>query len=229
MRIALVAEDYYPQLGCVPEHVHNLALQFNSWGHVTTVISSYMGPYPDAAFVRRVGTSRMIYSNGGVSRVTTGNGLRRQLEAVFREGRCDIVHVHGGLAPTFGLAAPLAAWQAGIPVVATFHSWFARSVACRVFRRPLQRILDRHAATIAVSEPVVDANSRYFHADWDIIPNGVDVDFFRPNGRRPTAALVHGPRLLWLGGTAPPTRPGPPPAPRPRTPRARPNAVPTLA
>src|SRR3989475_3723199 len=55
-----------------------------------------MGPYPDAAFVRRVGTSRMIYSNGGVSRVTTGSGLRRQLEAVFREGRCDIVHVHGG-------------------------------------------------------------------------------------------------------------------------------------
>src|SRR5881296_3203704 len=107
MRIALVAEDYYPQLGGVPEHVHNLALQFNSWGHVTTVISSYMGPYPDAAFVRRVGTSRMIYSNGGVSRVTTGSGLRRQLEAVFREGRCDIVHVHGGLAPTFGLAAPL--------------------------------------------------------------------------------------------------------------------------
>ena len=30
MRIALVAEDYYPQLGGVPEHVHNLALQLNS-------------------------------------------------------------------------------------------------------------------------------------------------------------------------------------------------------
>src|SRR3989475_9702301 len=207
MRVALVAEDYYPQLGGVPEHVHNLALQLNSWGHTATVISSYMGPYPDAAFVRRVGTSRMIYSNGGVSRVTTGSGLRRQLEAVFREGRCDIVHVHGGLAPTFGLAAPLAAWQAGIPVVATFHSWFARSVACRVFRRPLQRILDRHAATIAVSKPVVDANSRYFHADWDIIPNGVDVDFFRPNGRRPTDALGHAPRLRWLGRIGAPNRP----------------------
>src|SRR2546427_7677804 len=45
-----------------------------------------------------------------------------------------------------------------------------------VFRRPLQRILDRHAATIAVSRPVVDANARYFQADWDIIPNGVDTD-----------------------------------------------------
>src|SRR5437879_3989339 len=96
MRIALVAEDYYPQLGGVPEHVHNLALQLNSWGHPTTVVTSNMGDYPDAPFVRRVGTSRVIYSNGGVSRVTTGWRLRRRLEAVFRAGRYDIVHVHGG-------------------------------------------------------------------------------------------------------------------------------------
>src|SRR2546428_4115668 len=196
MRIALVAEDYYPQLGGVPEHVHNLALQLNRWGHAATVVTSHMGDYPDADFVRRVGTSRVIYSNGGVSRLTTGWRLRRRLEDVFRTGRCDIVHVHGGLAPTFGLAAPFAAWRLGIPVVATFHSWFRRSAGCRVFRRPLQKILDRHAATIAVSQPVVDAMSRYFEVDWEIIPNGVDTSFFQPNGRRPPDALSDHPRLL---------------------------------
>ena len=204
MRIALVAEDYYPQLGGVPEHVHNLALQLNSWGHPTTVVASDMGAYPDAEFVHRVGTSRVIYSNGGVSRVTTGWRLRRRLEEIFRAGRYDIVHVHGGLAPTLGLAAPFAAWRAGIPVVATFHSWFRRSVGCRVFRRPLQRILDRHAATIAVSRPVVDANARYFRADWEIIPNGVDTNFFRPNGgSRPPDAHPEHPRLLFLGRIEP--------------------------
>jgi len=229
MRVALVAEDYYPQLGGVPEHVHNLALQLNSWGHAATVISSHMGSYPDAAFVRRVGTSRVIYSNGGVSRITTGWGLRRQLEAVFGERRYDIVHVHGGLAPTFGLAAPIAAWRVGIPVVATFHSWFARSLACRVFRRPLQRILDRHAATIAVSEPVVDANSRYFRADWEIIPNGVDLEFFRPNGRAPTDALTEGPRLLFLGRIEPRNGLGTALAALPRILARYPNAVLTVA
>lgn len=203
MRVALVAEDYYPQLGGVPEHVHNLALQLNRWGHPTTVVTSHMGPYADAEFVQRVGTSRVIYANGGVSRVTTGWRLVRRLAALFRAGRYDIVHVHGGLAPTLGLAAPFAAWRAGIPVVATFHSWFARSIGCRVFRRPLQRILDRHAATIAVSEPVVEANSRYFDAVWDIIPNGVDTSFFRPNGRLPTDALTDHPRLLFLGRIEP--------------------------
>jgi len=203
MRIALVAEDYYPQLGGVPEHVHNLALQLNGWGDTAHVVTSRMGHFPDADFVRRVGTSRVIYANGGVSRVTTGWRLRRRLEDLFRGGRYDIVHVHGGLAPTLGLAAPFAAWRVGIPVVATFHSWFARSMGCRVFRRPLQKILDRHAATIAVSEPVVDANARYFRADWDVIPNGVDTSFFRPNGRQPTDAFTDHPRLLFLGRIEP--------------------------
>ena len=32
MRIALVAEDYYPQLGGVPEHVHHLAQELNARG-----------------------------------------------------------------------------------------------------------------------------------------------------------------------------------------------------
>src|SRR5256884_1474093 len=136
MRIALVAEDYYPQLGGVPEHVHNPALQLNGWGHPTTVVASCMGDYPDAKFGHRVGTSRVIYSNGGVSRVTTGWRLRRRLEEVFRNGRYDIVHVHGGLAPTLGLAAPFAAWRAGLPGGATVHSRVRPPGGRRVFRRP---------------------------------------------------------------------------------------------
>src|SRR5205809_7932139 len=106
MRIALVAEDYYPQLGGVPEHVHNLALQLNAWGHTAAVVTSHMAEYRDAGFVRRVGTSRLIYANGGVSRVTTGWRLRRRLEEVLRAERYDLVHVHGGLAATVGLGAP---------------------------------------------------------------------------------------------------------------------------
>jgi phosphatidylinositol alpha-mannosyltransferase len=204
MRIALVAEDYYPQLGGVPEHVHHLALELNQRGHATTVVTSHMrGARDDAPFVHRVGTSVVIYANGGVSRITVGRRLVARLTELFRDRRFDVVHVHGGLAPTFGLAAPLAAWKAGIPLVATFHSWFPRSVGYRVFRRPLQRMLDRHDVRIAVSEPVVQAMSRYFSAPWEIIPNGVDLNAFHPNGRRPAAAAAQGPRLLFLARLEP--------------------------
>src|SRR5256885_10014141 len=136
MRIALVAEDYYPQLGGVPEHVHNLALQLNAWRHAATVVTSHMGDYRDAPFVRRVGTSRVIYANGGVSRITTGWRLRRRLEQLFRAGRYDLVHVHGGLAPTLGLVAPFAAWRAGVPPGAPLHSSFARPLRLPGVPRP---------------------------------------------------------------------------------------------
>ncbi|HTC24907.1 MAG TPA: glycosyltransferase family 4 protein [Gemmatimonadales bacterium] len=198
MRIALVAEDYYPQLGGVPEHVHNLALEFRARGHSVTVVTSRMGePHEDEDFVRRVGRSLIIYANGGVARITLGLGLQQRLEDLFRDN-FDVVHVHGGLAPTFGVLAPLAARSAGIPVVATFHCWFDSSPACVVFRRPLQRLLDQHAARIAVSAPVVEAMSRYFDAEWDVIPNGVDLTHFHPTGRRPPGPGTFAPKLLFL-------------------------------
>jgi len=204
MRIALVAEDYYPQMGGVPEHVHHVAVELNRRGHTAIVVSPHMrGAHDDDPFVRRVGTSLVVYANGGVSRISYGWRLTERLRDLFRNERIDLVHVHGGIVPTLGILAPVAAWRCDIPVVATFHSWFPRSAGYRVLKRPLQRMLDRHAALIAVSQPVIDALSRYFQGDWEIIPNGVDVGYFHPDGRRPEDALTRGPRLLFLARLEP--------------------------
>ncbi len=121
-----------------------------------------------------------------------------RLVELFRQERIEVVHVHGGLAPTFGWVAPRAARRLGLPVVATFHSWFDRSLAAGVLRRPLQRLLDRHAATIAVSPAAVEAHARYFTAQWEIIPNGVDLEYFHPRGRLSMDGSRLGPWLLYL-------------------------------
>ena len=198
MRIALVTEFYYPHLGGVTEHVHNLALAFRRLGHDAIIVTADMGDAShDDPFVRRIGTSRVIYSSGSFARVTTGRRLRGRLRDLFRNERIDLVHTHGPLAPTLGLAAPAAAHDLDLPVVGTFHSWFPSSALYRIFRGTLQRRLDRYAATIAVSQPVVEAHSRYFRADWRVIPNGVDVDVFRPADGADRNG--HGPRLLFLG------------------------------
>ena len=42
MRIAQVTEYYYPHLGGITEHVHNLAKAFNGTGHPTIVVTSRM-------------------------------------------------------------------------------------------------------------------------------------------------------------------------------------------
>ena len=206
LRIALVAEDYYPQLGGVPEHVHHLARELDSLGHHTTIVTSHMREQGGESRereahtdVRRIGTSLVIYANGGVARITVGWRLTARFEELFRKERFDIVHVHGGLNPTLGIVAPRAAWRAGIPVVATFHTWFPRSIGLRLLRRPFQRMLDRHAAAIAVSSAAQEAMARYLTAPWEIIPNGVDTTFFCPGVGRSSA----GPRLLWLGRIEP--------------------------
>jgi phosphatidyl-myo-inositol alpha-mannosyltransferase len=200
MRLALVTEFYYPHLGGVTEHVHHLALELRRRGHDVTILTSHMkGGRADPPHVRRVGTSRVIYSNGAFARITTGWRLTDQIESLLREIGTELVHVQDGLAPVLGPFAANAAGRLGLPVVATFHSWFPRSIGLSLFRRPLQRRLDRLAACIAVSEPVVQALSRYLRGSWEIIPNGVDVNLFHPNGRRPTDYLTRGPRLLFLG------------------------------
>lgn len=208
MRVALVTEFYYPHLGGVTEHVYNLARLLNRSGHRAIIITSHMATpsrahdlddmAEDPLVIHRVGTSRVIYSYGSFARITTGLGLRRQIREILRAEQIDLLHVHGGLAPMFGLVAPDAAGDLGIPVVATFHSWFHRSTLCQLFRPQLQKRLDRHAAAIAVSQPVVDAHARYLEADWKIIPNGVDTDFFRPGSGLPSPKGAQA-ELLFLG------------------------------
>jgi phosphatidyl-myo-inositol alpha-mannosyltransferase len=201
LHVALVTEFYYPHLGGVTEHVHFLRRELVARGHRVTIVTSHMKPaVEDGPGVVRVGTSRVLPSNGSLARITTGWGLSRRLESVFTERGIDLVHVHGGLAPTFGILAPRAAERVGIPCVATFHSWFRRSVGYECYRHFFRRESARLKARIAVSEPVVRAMHRYFHDEWEIVPNGVDTTSFHPNGRRPADALRDGrPRLLFLG------------------------------
>jgi phosphatidylinositol alpha-mannosyltransferase len=200
LRVALVTEYYFPHFGGVTEHVQNLAVHLRSWGHTAIVITSNMaGQKDDGAEVYRVGRSLVLLSNGSFARVTAGLGLRRAIGRILREERINVVHVHGPLAPTLGLVAPEAARELGMPVVATFHSWFRRSLPYLFLRAPLQARLDRFAARIAVSAPAVEAHSRYFRSEWEIIPNGVDVGSFHPNGTRSPDLVKAAPKLLFLG------------------------------
>jgi len=200
MRIALVSEYYYPHLGGVTEHVYNLALQYRRMGHKPIILTSNMkGQEQDEAFVRRVGRSQLIFANGSFARITLGLNLKAQIENILRQEAVDIIHVHGAAVPTLSLLAQEAGHKLGIPVVATCHTWWPRSICARVLRRALQKQMDALAAKIAVSEPVVRAHDRYFKADWEIIPNGVDTGYFHPNGRLPSEATASGPRLLFLG------------------------------
>jgi phosphatidylinositol alpha-mannosyltransferase len=200
MRIALVTEYYYPHPGGITEHVQNLALQFSQSGHKAIIITSNMaGQGRDEPFVYRAGRSHLILLNGSFCRFTTGFRLKDRLTDILRQEHIDLVHLHTPITPTLGLIAAQAARHLEIPLVGTFHSWFRPSSFLSFCHGIFQRELDKIDAKIAVSEPVIQAHSRYFKAEWEVIPNGVNVSYFHPNGRLPADAFIRGPRLLFLG------------------------------
>lgn len=195
-RVALVTEYYYPHQGGVCEHVHFLAAELRRRGHHVDIITSALGQRPNEPGVIRLGRSMPVYGNGSLARITVGTGLRRQMRATLANGGYDVVHVHSPLTPTLPLVAIL---ESTVPVVGTIHTYFPRSLAYRLFRPVFQSFLDRLDAVIAVSKTAVEAHARYFDADWRIIPNGVDLSFFRPDAPRPPAMTPGVLHVLFLG------------------------------
>lgn len=196
LRIALVTEYYYPHLGGVCEHVHFFAREARRRGHHVDVITSHIPGAEAQPHVIRLGRSQPVYCNGSQARITMGWHLRRDFRRVLRQGRYDVVHVHSPLTPVLPI---LAIEEADCPVVGTFHTYFDRSVGYTLGRRFFQKRLDMLSAAIAVSKSTTVALNRYFDADWQIIPNGIDTDVFHPSAPQPPGLSKDVPTILFLG------------------------------
>ena len=196
MRIALVTEFYYPHLGGVCEHVHFFAREARRRGHHVDIITSMIPGAKATHGVIRLGRSQPIFTNGSMSRITIGLGLRRQMRDTLRRGKYDVVHVHSPLTPVLPV---LAVDEAECAVFGTFHTYFDSSFGYAVARRYFQRRLEKLDRAIAVSESTVNALSRYFDADWSVIPNGVDTRLFHPGATRPAPMRDDKPAILFMG------------------------------
>ncbi len=186
MKIALVSEYYYPLLGGITEHVHNLAVALSKRGHDVTVITHNLKPrkhhhFPDgpAVFpVVRFGKGIPIYSNGSIARITVGKRLASDLGGFFEKEQFDVIHAHSPLTPILPVVALR---HSNAPVtVGTFHTYFDRSRGYAWLQKMAARHMEMMDGKIVVSQACVDALSRYFKTDYNIIPNGVDPDYFSP-------------------------------------------------
>ena len=196
LRIALVTEYYYPHLGGVCEHVHFFAREARRRGHHVDIITSNIPGAQEQPHVIRLGHSQPVYANGSQARITLGWHLRRDMRRALRQGRYDIVHVHSPLTPVLPI---LAIEEADCPVVGTFHTYFDRSIGYTLGRRFFQKRLDMLSAAVAVSHSTTVALDRYFEADWQIIPNGIDTDVFHPSAPSPPGLTKDVPTVLFLG------------------------------
>ncbi|MFH1171162.1 MAG: glycosyltransferase family 4 protein [bacterium] len=180
MRIGIVTQSYLPIHGGVAEHAHHTAVELRRRGHDVKIITAYFDR-GDENFndgVYRIGHDVTIPMNGAFVNITVGTRLGRQLREIESAERFDLVHIHSPFEPVLPMIA-LRTIRA--PKVGTFHSYTERSFGYRILGSCLRaKIASRLSARIAVSSAARDFVSRYFPGEYQIIPNGVDVERFSP-------------------------------------------------
>lgn len=191
MKIAIVSDYYYPQLGGITEHVHGQASELVRRGHDVTVVSPRLTvtprtvdghDLPERSFdLVHVGRAFPFYANGAETLVTVGARLSSSLDRLYRRHRFDVVHVHN---PFGALLSITAIRRSPAPAtVGTFHSVIPSDhTLLRAARRPLRRVFRRLDACISVSDAVIDSLRPHFPGlRFTTIPNGIDTAFFTPD------------------------------------------------
>ena len=210
LRIAMVTEYAYPVLGGISEHVHFLSRELAQLGHDVTVVTSHP-PHghagrrrPDRRRApRRRGLSHgahRSFDSRGLQRVDRarvgGAALKRRLGRV--QAPMDVVHAQGlagALMALWSLRASKAPCTVG-----TFHTYFdGGHIAYRVMHPYIATALGNADRKIAVSDACVMSTGQYFPDEvFDIVPNGIDTEFFSPVPR-PEARLEGPARILFVG------------------------------
>ena len=210
MRVAIVTDYYYPQLGGITEHVHGQATHLQARGHEVTVITGNLFRPPAVSGddyrpdehvpfeVVRFGQALRLYGNASQTLHTVDVRMLHRLKRLFRERRFDVIHTHSPYNPSFVLLAPFAA-PASAVTVGTFHSVFAPGPLLDVFGRLLRASIARLDGKIVVSEACIGSLTPYFPFDYTVIPNGIDEHHFSPDAD-PLPELMDGKKnILFLG------------------------------
>jgi phosphatidylinositol alpha-mannosyltransferase len=185
MKIALVSPYDFSHPGGVNTHITALYNSFTSLGHQVKVIAPASKDVNEFGehFIR-IGRPFPIPASDSIIRVPVSLHLAPAIKKVMAEEKFDVVHLHEPFMPM--LCSATLRFSNTVNV-GTFHA--AQGKPGYAFGRPLTTwILANRARKlhghIAVSRPAADYVSQFVPADYEIIPNGVDIHHFRPDVTR---------------------------------------------
>jgi phosphatidylinositol alpha-mannosyltransferase len=200
MRIALVSPYDYSVPGGVNNHISHLADEFVRLGHEAHILVPSSEQVVDERIIYAPSAIVPVSFAGSIARISLSPRTYRRTKRILQEGRYDVLHLHEPLMPMLPLA--VLRHHDLVPhaiCVGTFHSYREVSrtyyYGAPIFRRFFKQ-LDGH---IAVSETARQYHARYFPANYDVIPNGVEVEHFSSDVR-PIPEFADGrPNILFVG------------------------------
>jgi phosphatidylinositol alpha-mannosyltransferase len=177
VKIGLVSPYVYPLPGGVTQHVRYLYENLRLRGHDVRIITSSHGlQRASEGDVIRIGKGFSMPANGSVGTLTISPRFSSQISEVLDRERFDLLHYHEPFVPFLSLAILRESKSVN---VATFHAYGGFSPAYEMGSRLLRPWAGRLHGRIAVSAAARHFIDRFFPGDYKVIPNGVDVDFFR--------------------------------------------------
>ena len=185
MKIGLVSPYDWSYPGGVRDHVWHLANEFIAKGHDVRIMAPASGPKSKLTekYILKMGWTTPIPINGSIARIMLDPSIALRVRRVLQREHFDIIHVHEPFVP--GLSQTVLRCSNTV-TVGTFHASSYPGIystsnlayaSTYPFLRPMFR---RLSGCIAVSTTALQFVSRYFPADYRVIPNGVNLDRFSP-------------------------------------------------
>ena len=177
MKIAMVSPYDFTWPGGVTIHVSQLARELGRSGHEVQVLAPHSPSREcqDRDLLVPLGRSVPLPSNGSIARVSLSWWLARKIRALLEREKYDVIHLHEPMAPIL----PLTVLEYSNTVnVGTFHASRNRQHLYMMSRPVIKRWRSRLHGSIAVSPAAMRYVSGAFPGDYEIIPNGIDVDHF---------------------------------------------------
>ena len=159
-----------------------LARELRRMGHEVRVLGPCDGAPPDT-FVTPLGDSLPTAANGSVAPLAPDPSASLRTIRVLKDEEFDILHLHEPLSPgpTFtSLVMQMA------PIVATFHA-AGESASYKYLNAPLKAFASAIEHRVAVSKDAVLLAERYLGGEYEILPNGVEIERFAPIPNEPRA------------------------------------------
>jgi phosphatidylinositol alpha-mannosyltransferase len=182
MKIALVSPYDFSYPSGVNRHLASLYKHFTRLGHEVKVITPASQDVKDFGdnFIR-IGKPVPIPASDSVIRISISLHLAPTIKGVLEREKFDVIHLHEPFMPM--LCSAVLRFSDAVNI-GTFHA--AQGKPGYNWGRPVSswmlakrsRKLHGH---VAVSVPALRYISRYVPAEYEIIPNGVDTHFFRPD------------------------------------------------
>ncbi len=207
MKIGLVSPYDWSYPGGVQDHIAHLASELRSRGHSVRILTPATGARARQVEygLYRLGWAAPVRVNGSVARISIAPDVKGRIRNLLEREQFDVLHLHEPFASALSLTILHLAGVSNALHVGTFHAYARRGLTSTsewayASAKPfLGRYFRRLDGRIAVSRPAYEYVSHFFPGQYRIIPNGVDVQRFRP-GIAPLPRYADGKlNVLYLG------------------------------